>query len=84
MNSSGITYSLCLLRAPIINSETKEVSQRKCACFIGKQRDTYSPVIKELGFNKIALKGFSLDLISMIYMFSRKKKFAKIGPWKTT
>ena len=43
-----------------------------------------SPVIKELGFNKIALKGSSLDLISMIYMFFRKKKFAKIGSWKTT
>ena len=43
-----------------------------------------SPVIKELRCNKIALKCFSLDLISMIYMFFRKKKFAKIGPWKTT
>ena len=43
-----------------------------------------SPVIKELGFNKMVLKGFSLDLISLIYMFFRKKKFAKIGQWKTT
>ena len=39
MNSSGIAYSLCLLRVPVINSETKEANQTKRACFIGKQRD---------------------------------------------
>ena len=37
LNSSSITYSLCLLRAPVINSETKEANQTK-RC-IGKQRD---------------------------------------------
>ena len=41
MNSSGITYSLCLLRAPVINSETKEANQTKRAYFIGEQRDIH-------------------------------------------
>ena len=41
MNSSGITYYLCLSRAPVINSETKEANQTKRACFIGKQRDIH-------------------------------------------
>ena len=39
MNLSGITYSLCLLRAPVINSETKETNQTKRASFIGKQHN---------------------------------------------
>ena len=38
MNSSGITHSLCLLRAPVINSVTKQANQTKRTCFIGKQR----------------------------------------------
>ena len=41
MNSSGITYYLGLLRAPAINSETKEANQTKHACIIGKQRDIH-------------------------------------------
>ena len=41
LNSSGITYYLSLLRAPVINNETKEENQTKRACFIGKQRDIH-------------------------------------------
>ena len=33
----SITYYLCLLRAPVINSETKEENQTKRASFIGNR-----------------------------------------------
>ena len=44
MNSSGITYYLCLLRAPVINSETKDANQTKRVhvCLIGKQREIHT------------------------------------------
>ena len=32
LNSSGINYSLCILRAPVINSETKQANQTKRVC----------------------------------------------------
>ena len=41
MKSSGVTYSLRLLRAPVINSETNEANQTKRACSIGMQRDKH-------------------------------------------
>ena len=54
MNSSGITYSLCLLRAPVTNSETKEANQTKRAGVIGKQRDIHNDHIVNIpGFYQL-------------------------------
>ena len=54
MNLSGITYYLCLLRAPVINSETKESNQTKCTCFIGRQRDIHKDHIVNIsGFYQL-------------------------------
>ena len=54
MNSSDITYSLCLLRAPVVNSETKEENQTKRACSIGIQRDIHKDhIVRILGFYQL-------------------------------
>ena len=54
MKSSGITNYICLLRAPVINSETKEENQTKRACFTGKQRDKHKDHIVNIsGFYQL-------------------------------
>ena len=54
MNSSGITYYLYILRAPVINSEIKQANQTKRACFIGRQRDTHKDHIVHIsGFYQL-------------------------------
>ena len=50
MNSSDITCSLGLVRAPVINSETKEANRTKCTCFIGKQREIHNDHIVNILF----------------------------------
>ena len=49
MNSSGV-----LLRASVINSETKEANQTKRVCLIGRQRDIHKDnIVNILGFYQI-------------------------------
>ena len=38
LNSSGITYYLCLLRAPVSTSKTKQVNKTQTRMFIGDIR----------------------------------------------
>ena len=66
MNLSGITYSLCLLRAPVINSETKGANQTKRACFIGKQRGMHKDQIGNIQNEKFDLVAASHKLIHII------------------
>ena len=41
LNSSLFTYSLCLLRAPVINNEIKQTNQTQPRIFISKKRDIH-------------------------------------------
>ena len=47
---------------------------------VTNEKNQFSPVSKAIRFNKIATKGFSVVIGSLLGLFSGEKKFTKIGP----
>ena len=64
LNWSGITYYLCILRAPVINSEIIQASQTQTYVLIGKQRDIHNGIVNSSGLYRLKRTNNSICVLA--------------------